>query len=260
MNKRMTECINMFSFSTEIETKVCTKCCIEKELSEYGKDKKGKCGLRSRCKECTNKYHKQYQKVYFQIPKNIKRKRKREKEYYRKPEVKEKQNKRSREYYHKPEVKEKLRKRSREHYHKPKVKERVREWQNNRQKTDPIYRIKHSISSGLYKSLKTKNLSKNNRHWEDLLGYNIQEFKDYIAPLFRKKIVNGKEIIMSWNNHGTKWEIDHIYPSSLCGNTEADIIYNYRLENLQPLWKEDNSEKNNRLDWVRDPNKYIKIA
>ena len=120
--------------------------------------------------------------------------------------------------------------------------------------------IKYLISRGLCKSLKYKGLSKNNRHWEDLVGYTIQEFIDYITPLFCKKKVDGKEIIMTWENHGTIWEIDHIYPNSLCGNTEADIIYNYRLENLQPLWKEDNSEKNNSMDWIRDPNKYIKIA
>lgn len=38
-----------------METKICTKCKIEKELSNYVKNKMGYLGLKSICKQCTNK-------------------------------------------------------------------------------------------------------------------------------------------------------------------------------------------------------------
>ena len=40
--------------------KVCTKCGIEKRESEFGKNKKGKGGLRSYCKKCKNDIGKRY--------------------------------------------------------------------------------------------------------------------------------------------------------------------------------------------------------
>ena len=40
--------------------KKCTKCNIEKDFSEFGNEKKGKNGLKSKCKECENNYRKQY--------------------------------------------------------------------------------------------------------------------------------------------------------------------------------------------------------
>jgi len=278
-------------------TKVCIKCGVEKELSEYGKDKRHKDGRTSQCKECYNRKRrenyqrpevKERKKEYSDRPEikerrrknqqkpGVKEKRKeREIKYDQRPGVKEKRKEREKEwrqrpevkkhkeeYKQRPEVKQRYKEWEKEYCQRPGVKKRIRErrikYENNRYKTDTAYRIGKVISSGLCRTLKTKNLSKSNRHWEDLVGYIIQEFMDYITPLFCKKIVNGKEIIMSWDNHGTEWEIDHIYPTSLCGNTEADVIYNWRLENLQPLWKEDNLEKKDRLDWVRDPNKYIR--
>ena len=39
---------------------------------------------------------------------------------------------------------------------------------------------------------------------------------------------------MSWDNHGTYWDIDHIIPLSTALN-EADIIRLNHYTNLQPL-------------------------
>ena len=38
--------------------KFCNKCKTEKELSEFSKDKRNKCGLQFYCKSCRNKYTK----------------------------------------------------------------------------------------------------------------------------------------------------------------------------------------------------------
>lgn len=40
------------------ETKVCSKCGVEKPLVEFGKRKTSKDGRRGECKECNNAYHK----------------------------------------------------------------------------------------------------------------------------------------------------------------------------------------------------------
>ncbi|MHC4264307.1 MAG: hypothetical protein ACYSUK_00020 [Planctomycetota bacterium] len=40
--------------------KTCTKCDIAKPLNQFAKNKKGKDGLRSTCKECHNSYYREY--------------------------------------------------------------------------------------------------------------------------------------------------------------------------------------------------------
>ena len=222
MSKEMTECIDISSAVKTKTTKVCGKCKVKKDVSEYRKNKSRKDGLQSECKKCGNK---------------------RGKKYRERSDIKEKMKK----YREVPENREK-------------IKKERNKWQNNKRKADPLYRINDAISKGLHNSLKSKGLSKNGKHWENLVGWNKQEFIDYITPLFRKKIVNGKEIIMNWKNFGSEWQLDHICPNAKCGKTEADVIYKWRLENLQPLWKEDNREKKDRLDWSRDESKYILLV
>ncbi|MCA9367635.1 HNH endonuclease [Candidatus Kaiserbacteria bacterium] len=43
-------------------TKVCTKCNVEKPLSEFHKSKSGKYGVRGECKPCALEYRRQYRK------------------------------------------------------------------------------------------------------------------------------------------------------------------------------------------------------
>src|SRR5690625_7483955 len=40
--------------------KTCSKCNVEKPLSEFHKEKKGKLGVRAECKKCTKKRHSTY--------------------------------------------------------------------------------------------------------------------------------------------------------------------------------------------------------
>ena len=67
----------------------------------------------------------------------------------------------------------------------------------------------------------------------DILGYSSIELKEHIERQF----TDG----MSWNNYG-EWEIDHI--KEICTfdkNTPLNIVNS--LDNLQPLWREDNLNK-----------------
>jgi len=64
-------------------------------------------------------------------------------------------------------------------------------------------------------------------------GYSAMELKEHLHGRFKKG--------MSWGNYG-EWEIDHIKPLSAFNRNEDIKIVN-ALDNLQPLWKEENSKK-----------------
>lgn len=71
----------------------------------------------------------------------------------------------------------------------------------------------------------------------EVLGYSAKELKESIE----KKFTNG----MTWENWG-KWHIDHIKPVSSFDKSEKMSIIN-SLDNLQPLWAQDNLKKSNKL-------------
>lgn len=50
----------MFHMNTKQPTKVCSKCQVEKPLSEFGKDKNRKKGIKYLCKKCFNEEHKNW--------------------------------------------------------------------------------------------------------------------------------------------------------------------------------------------------------
>ena len=58
---------------------------------------------------------------------------------------------------------------------------------------------------------------------------------------------------MSWDNY-RQWETDHIFPLSK-SESQNEYEKNSHYTNLQPLWKKDNRDKSNKLDYVK---KYIK--
>ena len=78
------------------------------------------------------------------------------------------------------------------------------------------------------------------RHWEDLVGYNLDK-------LIQRLEVNFKPG-MSWDNYG-EWHIDHKKPQSLFkfkSSEDKGFKHCWMLCNLQPLWAKENLVKNNR--------------
>lgn len=123
------------------------------------------------------------------------------------------------------------------------IKENNRERQNElsriRHKTDPKWKLQRTISNYIYQSLCGRKLGK---HWEDLVGYNVDELKEHLE----KQFIKG----MTWENHGD-WHIDHKIPIAVFNYTKPeheDFKKCWALDNLQPLWAKDNLIKHSRLD------------
>ncbi len=106
-------------------------------------------------------------------------------------------------------------------------------------KLDSFYRLKMNIRNSINKSLKR---NKNGYHWENLVGYTLEDLKKHLA----KQFVNE----MSWENYG-QWHIDHIIPVSVFNfkkPNDIDFRKCWDLKNLRPLWKEENLKKRNLLE------------
>lgn len=101
-------------------------------------------------------------------------------------------------------------------------------------------KLSNCLSRAINHSLKG---NKDGRHWEDLAGWTLQQFKNRFNQLFKPE--------MTWKNHGTVWEIDHIVPLSAFNITSIDCTdfkRAWRLSNLQPLFVKENRSKSNKLE------------
>lgn len=114
--------------------------------------------------------------------------------------------------------------------------DRLRSYANDRYNSDNEFRLRRvcrELVRRMFLSINTKK----NMSVSDVLGYSPLQLKNHIESLFKDG--------MSWDNYG-KWQIDHRIP--ICSaKTISDGIYLSRLENLQPLWAEENLIKGSKL-------------
>lgn len=160
-------------------------------------------------------------------------------------------------YESKPETKSRKREnhktwseKNREHlneYHKEwreknidKHREYKRTYEKTRKHNDPIYKLINNFRTAIYQVLKENNVNKNG-HYFEILKYTPE---DLISNL-ENKFTEG----MTWDNYG-KWHVDHIVPISIHKITEIgdeEFMKCWSLDNLQPLWREENIKKSNKL-------------
>jgi hypothetical protein len=110
-------------------------------------------------------------------------------------------------------------------------------------------RLISNIRCGIARSLKG---CKGRRHWEDLVGYNIDSLKTHLERHF----LSG----MTWDNMG-EWHIDHKIPITAFNfEKPEDIDFKrcWALKNLRPMWAADNIRKSNKIDKPFQP--ALKIA
>jgi len=109
------------------------------------------------------------------------------------------------------------------------------------QKSYKKKRLSNTVSTRMRQSL---NGCKYGRHWEDLVGYTLNELKIHLELLFQDG--------MTWKNHGLfGWHIDHKRPINSFNITSYncdDFKECWSLDNLQPLWATDNLKKSDNYE------------
>jgi hypothetical protein len=220
--------------------KKCSKCVVNKPLSEFNKRSNSKDGYRFECKDC-QKLHYEANRDHYIAKMKENRDNKldeyvnRDKAYYEanKTEILKKKKqyhvdnqemllKKAKEYYikHKDE---------RSIYNKKWVKDNIIHYRKYQKEYSKQYREKypHII---LWRSMLRCSLIRLGKIKEeytiDLLGYSSLDFKQHIESLF----TDG----MNWDNYG-EWHIDHIKDVVLFDEDTPPYVVN-ALTNLRPLW------------------------
>ncbi len=121
--------------------------------------------------------------------------------------------------------------------------ERRKQLHDEKQKSDPQYRIRRALRSSL------KNAIKHQRRAGsaiDSLGCSIDELRRHLEKQWA--------LGMSWENFGRltneceTWQIDHIFPLSRFDLTDPlQVAKACHFTNLAPLWAIDNRKKGNRI-------------
>jgi len=197
-----------------METKICNKCSITKNICEFNKDKHSKTGLMSICKDC-----KKIKNLNYRISNASK--------------YKESQKK----YRLSNKLKEKERIKIWRNNNKKSIIKKAIEYEKNRKKIDPLYKLIRNLRSRMFNFFYKKNFTKNNRTIE-IIGCEPEFLKEYIES----KFTDG----MTWEKMGKEIHIDHIIPlSSASDNQEALKLCHY--SNLQPLWSKENLKKGDKI-------------
>lgn len=201
-------------------------------------DKTGKFGLRPVCKKCKVEYDKQR----YQEKRNVLLMQ-RKGYYYENREKILKQKKR----YRKTSRFKEIRKQTDKKYNKSEkgkeTKRRYSQSSKGRVVQKKVYgknKLSCIMSVMIRRTLKS---DKAGRHWEMFVSYTLEQLKIHLESLFQPG--------MSWDNHDIHgWHIDHRAPISSFNITSydcEDFKKCWALENLQPLWAEENLRKTNKF-------------
>jgi len=207
--------------------KICTSCGVAKEIEEFHRDRTTTDGRYPICKECKNTKHRRYYLANTEKEiARVMRSRKKHLEKYtqtiakwrvaNRKRINDNQNRR---YAENPE---KIRAYAR------KVISSLKGKLNNT--------IKSRIGKGLRGS-------KKGQHWEDLVGFTVEQLKGHLEKMFTPE--------MNWDNYGTVWEIDHKIPIAIFNYErpeDIDFRICWSLNNLQPLNYSENRSKRDKID------------
>ena len=200
-----------------------------KPFDAFSKDKKGKYGYQYSCKECVKEYQK-----------DNKEKIKEYKKQYRQ-DNKEKIRKQNAQY-HKENREERLewQKKYRQN-HKEEISEYNKQYQRNRRVNDVAFALRNNVSTAIWKALNRNDGSKAGESVMKYLPYTIDQLWEHLRSLYTEGMTD--------ENYG-EWEIDHIIAQSLLPFDSMDhpnFLKCWALDNLQPLWAEDNLRKGNKI-------------
>jgi hypothetical protein len=223
-----------------METKICKKCGVEKNVSEFYSQKTRKDGKRSSCKLCMSSYTKNWRiNNPNKVLENTRKYNSENKELVninsRKWREKNKDSEiiRNREWKKLNEEKVKESKKIWREKNKEKIKEYKKNYEKLKLKTDILYKIKKILRNTTLRYIKNKKFPTT-----EIIGCDYDTFKIYFESLFTEG--------MSWDKLGYEIHIDHIIPLS-SAKTEDELYKLNHYTNLQPLWATDNLKKSNKL-------------
>jgi hypothetical protein len=211
------------------DTKVCTKCGVDKPLEEYGKQRNGK---KSWCKPCENLRT----KIWYEQNKDRRNAIARAWAKNNKDKVnaaKRLRRSKIRELNPLPE-KPKFDKYVWLKNNKHRLAKYRRDWLNADPKNIVSDRVRRRIN-GAFTAYGYKKTSRT----AEIIGCSCEELKLHIESKF--------QLGMTWENRD-QWHIDHIIPLATA-KTEEDVIRLNHYTNLQPLWAADNLRKSDKLDF-----------
>ena len=121
-----------------------------------------------------------------------------------------------------------------------KIRKTKRDYQQHLRDTNPTYKLISYFRTAIYQVLKESNVEKN-KHYFDVLKYTPEQLINHLEVQFTEG--------MTWDNYG-EWHVDHIRPISSFNISEmgdSNFMECWCLDNLQPMWGEENIRKSNKL-------------
>ena len=233
-----------------VTSQTCNTCHIDKPLSDYTNNKRGKYGKDYRCKACTKinlegrkeklaesqrKWREKNPEYMKEYEKNNTTMQDYRKEYYKQNSDLYKERKKQWRKNN-PEREKEARQKYNEK-NKDKQNEYHRQWKANKRITDINYKLKENISRRIRYELNTLLKGNKTRRTTEYIGCTIEELKTHLEKQFSGGI--------TWENYGSLWHVDHIIPCSswkLQDAFENTCCWNFR--NLQPLLASINQSKN----------------
>lgn len=162
------------------------------------------------------------------------------KKYESKPETKERRRKNYDKWYENNKEHRKQYLKEYREKNKDRIRKTKRDYERNRKARDPLYKLISNFRTAIYQVLKESNVEKN-EHYFDILPYSQVELIEHLENQFTDDL--------TWDNYGD-WHVDHITPISSFNIEEMgdeEFIKCWSLDNLRPLWGEENIRKSNSI-------------
>ena len=120
------------------------------------------------------------------------------------------------------------------------IRKTKRDYERNRKARDPLYKLISNFRTAIYQVLKESNVEKN-KHYFDILQYTPEQLITHLELKFKDT--------MTWDNYG-EWHVDHKLPITHFNIQEmgdSEFMKCWSLDNLQPMWGDENIKKSNKL-------------
>jgi hypothetical protein len=122
------------------------------------------------------------------------------------------------------------------------IRKNKREWARRERKKNKAYALRRNVGCQVCHALKRNKGSKQGRSTFEYLPYTVNQLKEHLEAQFTKE--------MTWENYGSYWHVDHIYPHSLLpydSMEHPNFQKAWALSNLRPLEAIENFKKGNKI-------------